>query len=87
MFLRAYCVLKIKCILKRPRVFSCPSTKPVVTSVKLKDSGGVLWDLRNEKCLNCSGLGRLLDFVPDHFEYPSRLTDRWLDFSNHKQLK
>lgn len=72
----------------RPKMFSWLNTKPSVVNVKLKDSGGVLWDPRNVgEYLNCSGLRRLPDFVPDHVEDPSGLTDKWLDFSNHKQLK
>lgn len=87
-FWKAYCVLKTKWTLQRPRMFFWLNTKLSVISVKLKDSGGVLWDLRNVgECLKCSGLRRLLDLVLDHFEYPSGLTDKCLNFSNHKQLK
>lgn len=47
MFLRAYSVLKTKWMLQRSRMFAWLTTKPLVVSVKLKDSGGVLWDLGN----------------------------------------
>lgn len=80
-------MLKTKWTLQTQDVFLAQH-KAFSGKLKLKDSGGVLWDLRNVgEYLNCSDLRRLPDFVPDHVEDPSELTDKWLDFSNHKQLK
>lgn len=62
-------MLKTKWTLQRSRMFAWLNTKPLVVSVKLKDSGGVLWDLGSVgECLKCDGLRRLLDFVPDYVE-------------------